>query len=65
MRKLRQPGARLVLSHTPRINQKYIIAPLGGPIRDDVAKRILKDKSVVPCDHGLFPETPQSWTLRS
>ena len=62
---LRRPGARLVLSHTPRINQKYIIVPVGGSIRDAVAERLLREKPMVPCDGGLFPDTPQSWALRS
>jgi hypothetical protein len=62
---LRRPGARLVLSHTSRANQRYAITPRGGAIRDDVAERLLREKPMAPCDRGLFPDTPQSWSLRS
>jgi hypothetical protein len=55
---LSRPGARLVLSHTPRADKKYAIIPRGGAIRDDVAERLLRKKPMVPA-------TPQSWSLQS
>jgi hypothetical protein len=42
--------------------REFAVIP-GGPVSEDVAKKILEHPLCRVVDPGLFPGIPQSWTL--
>jgi hypothetical protein len=62
---LRQRGKRLMLTHTNVDGGGcvYHIAPGGGYVEPDVARKIIEREDVQPLDSGLIPGCPQSWRL--
>jgi len=64
LRLLKQPGARLVLTHTSK-QRIYRIEPYGGSIGEKLAQRIINRSDMRPLDGGLLPGCAQSWCLRA
>ena len=62
--RLRQPGCVLVDMKAPntRFGRQFFVIP-GGPVSDEVAKKILAHPLCHEVDSGLFPGIPQSYSL--
>jgi hypothetical protein len=66
LKRLRQPNARLVVtfSKARKSGRAFSILPQGYRIADGTAQALLARRDLRPCDAGLFPDHPQSWSLR-
>jgi hypothetical protein len=67
LRRLRRPGAALVLTYDNKKRQAgrtYCISLSGERVTDAVAQEIIGRHDVRVCDAGLFEDRPQSWMLR-
>ena len=58
---LRQPDHLLVVLHG-KARPEWFVMP-GGPVSEQIARRILERPDVQPHDTGLLPGHPQSWRL--
>jgi hypothetical protein len=62
--RLSRPNCILVDMKSPntKFGRQFFIVP-GGPITDEVAKKILAHPRCHEVDSGLFPGIPQSYSL--
>jgi hypothetical protein len=62
--RLRRPGCVLVEMKTSesKFGRQFFVVP-GGPVTDEVAKKILQHPLCHEVDTGLFPGIPQSYSL--
>jgi hypothetical protein len=55
-------GRHLAYMHT-NSGKKFFLVP-GGPIKDDVAAKVIARKDIYPACDGLFPGITQTYVLR-
>lgn len=57
-------GAKLMLMHDPKADggQSYYLVP-GGPVHSEIAHKLIAHATVRCNDDGLFPDSPQSWSV--
>ena len=62
--RLRRPGCVLVemKTHDSKFGRQFFVVP-GGPVTDEVAKKILAHPLCHEVDPGLFKNIPQSYSL--
>ena len=62
---LQQPGVRLVMttSRESVYGRLFTLLPHGRPVSEELARSLLRFANMQVVDHGLFPNSPQSWCL--
>jgi hypothetical protein len=46
-----------------RWGPSWVLSPGNWPVKDEVARALIREPDVIPCGDGLFPDTSQTYRL--